>query len=321
MDALNSIAVAMAAIAFTWVGYFLGNFFPFFGKAKKRQLERKASGVKLVDLKAVGDRVSGTTRAIDLSPIKRAWKKSIDWLLEREPEETEEQISPIDEDANAEPGEGAKFSQDRGGEFANSISGMQLLDLPPEASISEDSVLLWHDRKSKKLFARVGKEIVDLDTDLSKHQHGTLSMLLVDLQDKIGLPAAIKAAISEGTDKAYAEKDKQTKLASIAKEEPLKPPSFNPVKSLINYVKADVPKLEDKPESIPSQINSILQGLIEDTPFEERGISVADWPSRGVVFIVGINVYEAVEEIPDEQIQNLIKLAVKKWEESQTEAD
>jgi hypothetical protein len=320
MDGLNFIAIAMAAIVFTWVGYFLGNFFPTLGKAKKLQLERKAAGQKLIDVDAVKERVSGAERSIDLSFIKRAWKKSLDWLLEREEEEeepledeiAEEQELPdepqVEQVVQIEPASQEDLSQ----------SVQAQLRVPTSLSIPDDSVFIWHDRRRKKVFAQVDEDILDLDENMSKDQHGALSLLLVDLQDKVGLSATLKAAISDETDQAYAEKEKQIKQATVPIEEPVKPPTFNPVKSLINYVTADVPKLEDEPESIPDQINSILQDMIHDTSLHDRGISVANWPVRGVVFIVGIEIYDDIEEIPDPEIQEVIQAAVKRWEETQT---
>jgi hypothetical protein len=324
MDALNSIAIAMAAIAFTWVGYFLGIFFPAFGKSKRYQMERKAAGEKLFDLKGIWERLSKIRVKVDLSFIKRAWKKAADWLLERE---DQEQVNePVSED------EAAPLAGTAAVEHLPEAQPEEPADQPPAAGppqvyipaaleIPEDSVVLWHDRKKKKLFAKVEKDVVDLDNDLSKHQHGALSMLLVDLQDRVGLSATLKAAISEGTDQAYAEKEKKDKQAITPMEEPLKTPSFNPLRSFLDYVRADVPKLEEKPDSIPTQINTILQELLENTPLKDKGISVGDWPNRGVVFIVGIDVYDSIDQIPDESIQQVIRLAVKKWEETQVEED
>lgn len=319
MDALNYIAIAMAAIAFTWVGYFLGNFFPTFGKAKRLQIERKDVGQKLLDVTEIKERAARAGSSVDFSFFKRAWKKSIDWLLEREEEQQE-----IREEPQLTAQNQADHPESENGPAATGApqedSGktvQQLVRVPASLDIPEDAIFLWHDRHRKKVFAQVEKDILDLDQEMSKDQHGALSMLLVDLQEKVGLSATLKAAISEGTDLAYAEKEKQIKQASIPVEEPVKPPSLNPVKSFINYVKADVPKLEDNLDSIPTQINSILQDLIRETPLRDRGISVADWPSRGVVFIVGIDTYDDIEQIPDPNIQKVIKLAVKRWEQSQ----
>jgi hypothetical protein len=320
MDGLNFIAIAMAAIVFTWVGYFLGNFFPTLGKAKKLQLERKASGQKLIDVDSVKERVSQSDGGIDLSFIKRAWKKSVDWLLEREEEEEEPSEGEIVEEQEL-PDESVEeqiLEVESAPMGDLSKEAQAKLRVPEALSIPDDAIFIWHDRHRKKVFAQVDEDILDLDQDMSKDQRGALSLLLVDLQDKVGLSATLKAAIAEETEQAYAEKEKQIKQATVPIEEPVKPPSFNPVKSLINYVTADVPKLEDTPESIPDQINSILQDLIHDTPLRDRGISVANWPVRGVVFIVGIEIYDEIEEIPDPEIQKVIQAAVKRWEETQT---
>jgi hypothetical protein len=75
-----------------------------------------------------------------------------------------------------------------------------------------------------------------------------------------------------------------------------------------------VPKLEEKGESIPFQINEILRRKIKGTEFENQGISISEWPDRGVVFIVGVDVYSDIHEIPDSNIRFLIREAVKEWE-------
>jgi hypothetical protein len=297
MDGLNVIAIAMAAIAFSWVGYFLGNFFPTFGKAKKLQIERKASGQKLIDLNALKERTSSGESKVDLSFIKNAWKKSIDWLLEREEEVEETPADEIDEqEQTAQPVEEAVPEMESTDVEDVSQTVQQQLRVPASLSIPDDAIFIWHDRHRKKVFAQVDKDILDLDEEMSKDQHGALSMLLVDLQEKVGLSATLKAALSEDTELAYAEKEKQIKQATVPIEEPIKPPSFNPVKSFLNYVTADVPKLEETPDSIPVQINSILQDIIKDTPLRDR-----------------------IEEIPDPEIQEAIQSAVKRWEESQVE--
>ena len=96
---------------------------------------------------------------------------------------------------------------------------------------------------------------------------------------------------------------------------------INPIKSLLNYVRADVPKLEEVKESVPEQINAILQTNIKGTSMSERGVSVSEWPGRGVVFIVGVDLYDEIHSIPDSDIRNAIRSAVKQWEEKQAEEE
>jgi len=305
MDALTYIVAMMAALVFGWIGYFLGNFFPVFGKAKKLKQTNQALGRKMVD--------------VDTDPVKANVQKAIDWLLERDLEKSSEQLE------NAEKTTPQAFSEDSNEEHEDSDrvnitpeSGtiprvVYVNELPPQ--IGEGALVLWHDKRRKKLVVRVDNELVDLDTGLSTKQHAALSMLLVDLQERVGISATLREAIAEDTDKVIAEKDRQRLVPP--KEEGVQRPSFNPIKSFVNYVQADIPKLNDAPESIPDQINEILQDLIKETPLENKGILMADWPNRGVVFIVGVDVYDDIHKIPDSDIRFAIRTAVKKWEESQ----
>lgn len=304
MDALTYIVAMMAALVFGWVGYFLGNFFPVFGKAKKWKQANQAARRKMVD--------------VDLDPVKSNVQKAIDWLLERDLGDREITPEELNRTSNLTKG-GLEEESDRVNITPESGTIPRVVyvnELPPQ--IGEGALVLWHDKRRKKLVARVDDELVDLDTGLSSKQHGALSMLLVDLQDRVGISATLKEAIAEGTDKVIAEKDKQRKVPP--KEEELQKPSFNPLKSFVNYVQADAPKLDDSPESIPDQINEILQEIIKDTPLEKKGVLMADWPNRGVVFIVGVDVYDDIHKIPDSEIRFAIRTAVKKWEESQEES-
>jgi hypothetical protein len=307
MDALTYIVAMMAALVFGWVGYFIGNFFPVFGKAKKLKQSNQAAGRKMVD--------------VDLDPVKTNVQKAIDWLLERDLEDrdaTEDELTEALDIARATK----DSEQDEESDLVNITpeSGtiprvVYVNELPPQ--VGEDAIVLWHDKRRKKLVARVDDELVDLDTGLSTKQHGALSMLLVDLQERVGISATLREAISEDTDKVIAEKDRQRRLPP--KEAEIQKPSFNPIKSFVNYVQADAPKLDESTESIPDQINEILQELVKDTPLEDKGVLMADWPNRGVVFIVGVDVYDDIHKIPDSEIRFAIRTAVKKWEESQEE--
>lgn len=68
------------------------------------------------------------------------------------------------------------------------------------------------------------------------------------------------------------------------------------------------------PQSIVEQIDSILQAQIAGTPLVERGIRLQESPEGGVIVWVGINKYEGVTEVPDEQIQAAIRTAISAWE-------
>jgi hypothetical protein len=68
------------------------------------------------------------------------------------------------------------------------------------------------------------------------------------------------------------------------------------------------------PQSIVEQIDSILQAQMVGTPLIEKGIRLQESPEGGVIVWVGINKYEGVAEVPDEQIQAAIRAAIAVWE-------
>ncbi len=69
-------------------------------------------------------------------------------------------------------------------------------------------------------------------------------------------------------------------------------------------------------KSIAIQIDEILQELIANTPFEERGISVNDAPDHGVMVTLDGKKYPGVKDVPDEEVRNLIRSAVVEWEKT-----
>jgi hypothetical protein len=245
----------------------------------------------------------------------------LDWLLEREGSDadTGESSTQVAEEV---AGSGEENLEQETQAVQPPAAGMPVqtqveyvYDYPE--GIGDDAVVLWHDRRRKKLVAKVDKDLVDLEEDLAQEHHGALSMLLVDLQEKVGLSATLREAIAEETDKVFAKKERKKVVPK--EDDEIKGPSFNPLRSFVNYVQSDAPKLDEAPESIPDQINLILQEMIKDTPLASKGISVADWPNRGVVFIVGVEVYEDIHRIPDSEIRLAIRSAVKRWEQTQAE--
>jgi hypothetical protein len=287
MDALTYIVALMTAIVFGWIGYFLGNLFPVFGKAKKQAESRKAAG---------------ESNPVTAS-ISQSTKKVVDWLLEREedPETPEEFSDHKEAESDAVSAEAKRIA----------ATPPQVLD-----QVGSELLILWHGRKERKIFAQLKDDLVDLDDDLTPEQHGSLSMLLVDLQERVGLSATLRDAISERADKVLKEHARSQRLPP--KEQEVKSPSFNPIKSLVNYVQADIPKI-DTTASIPDQINTYLQEIIKGTPLDGRGVSMAEWPNRGTVFIVGVDVYEDIHKIPDAEIRQAIRRAVEQWEKGQDE--
>lgn len=93
-----------------------------------------------------------------------------------------------------------------------------------------------------------------------------------------------------------------------------KRPSLDPVNILTRALQTDVKTPIDEPKSIAAQIDDILQENIKETDLEKRGVRLVDLPGKGVVVMVGLEQYEGVDEVPDEDVRNAIRSAVEEWE-------
>jgi len=77
-------------------------------------------------------------------------------------------------------------------------------------------------------------------------------------------------------------------------------------------------KKKDEPESVPTsivgQINMVLQKSIANTPLASRGISLMESTTGGVNVYIGVQRYEGVDDVPDEEVKSAIRAAIAEWE-------
>lgn len=69
--------------------------------------------------------------------------------------------------------------------------------------------------------------------------------------------------------------------------------------------------------SLARQIDAILQKRLASAPLAARRIYIRDLLSGGVEFVVDGKSYHGVDEIPDAQVQAIIRTAISEWERSQ----
>lgn len=81
-------------------------------------------------------------------------------------------------------------------------------------------------------------------------------------------------------------------------------------------------KKDDEPEVVPTsivgQINRVLQKNIVNTPLASRGISLMESVTGGVNVYIGVQHYEGLDDVPDEEIKAAIRAAIKEWENTYT---
>jgi hypothetical protein len=66
------------------------------------------------------------------------------------------------------------------------------------------------------------------------------------------------------------------------------------------------------------QIDAILQGHLASLPLESRVIRLIESLEGDVAVMVGLTKYNGVGEVPDPQVQDMIRAAIAEWEDTYT---
>lgn len=107
-------------------------------------------------------------------------------------------------------------------------------------------------------------------------------------------------------EKAHAEPGPQTTVQPPI-EDDLIPPK-------IDVEEEGEPKV--KMLSVIDEVNEILQKKLHGSPLAGKGIHLMENHNKEIRFWVGLNSYNDVEEIPDEEVRQIIDESVRQWEES-----
>jgi len=194
------------------------------------------------------------------------------------------------------------------------IGGMVAsLGKEPESASSDDrrSVVLkiWQSLQNNNWIIELGGKEYDRSAKLTTSQRNQMNQIILKLNDWLAYAPLQKQADLPGTSPAAAPPEPS------GSEKPKPRLSLNPVNVLTNALKADIPLSQLPTESIVSQIDDILQDKLRNSPLSGEPIRLMEWPSKGMVVMVGLNQYDSVDQVPDDEIRRLIRSAVSEWEQ------
>jgi type IV secretory pathway VirB10-like protein len=75
-------------------------------------------------------------------------------------------------------------------------------------------------------------------------------------------------------------------------------------------------QIRQQPPSMIEQINEILKRRLAESPEENKAVRLIEGPGGTVRVLVGVHSY-AIDEVPDSDVQKVIREAVAAWEEDQ----
>jgi hypothetical protein len=76
---------------------------------------------------------------------------------------------------------------------------------------------------------------------------------------------------------------------------------------------AETSSLRFATKSIAVQVNEILQEKLKDTPLESRGICLIEMPGQEMVVMIGLDKYDSVSAVPDDEVRGVLQSAVNEW--------
>jgi hypothetical protein len=74
------------------------------------------------------------------------------------------------------------------------------------------------------------------------------------------------------------------------------------------------PAAPRRPPSMVEQINAILDRKLQEQPALARGVRLTEGAGGAIKVYVGIDAYNAIDDVPDAAIRQLIRDAVTEWE-------
>jgi hypothetical protein len=77
-------------------------------------------------------------------------------------------------------------------------------------------------------------------------------------------------------------------------------------------------KVEPKPKTIVGMIDDVLQKKLVTSPLQGRKIKLEDGLHGEVVVLVDADRYVGVDQVPDPQVQAIIRESIAEWDKTNT---
>jgi hypothetical protein len=179
-----------------------------------------------------------------------------------------------------------------------------------------DTVLrFWLDEQKVQHVELEGEDISI--TDATSEQRKRLADLLKVIQKWVGdekvqpvVPVAAAVAASTTT---------EPPLVVVAEPKEATKPRIDLAKGAQMFFSENVSrKVEPKPKSIVGMIDEVLQKKLATSPLQSKKISLEDGPHGEVIVVVDADRYVGVDQVPDPQVQAIIRESIAEWDRSQS---
>ncbi len=186
---------------------------------------------------------------------------------------------------------------------------------PPDADLVEVAHL-WRDRRKGTLVLKRGGQVFRSASELSATQRNELGRAARELHAwlRVSSPESQPPETPPVEDVARPVGVQAYGTASPQEQE-VRQPGASPLGVLSRALGPDMSKVAPAFKSLAAQIDEVLQEMLASTHLAGRGIRLMESPTQGVIVAVGLEKYEGIDAVPDEEIRELIREAVREWEQ------
>jgi hypothetical protein len=181
-----------------------------------------------------------------------------------------------------------------------------------------DTVLkYWLDEHKVQHVEMEGEEVSI--TDATSEQRKRLADLLKVLQKWAGeeKPQPVAPAVPISAAAAVAVSTTESPQVVVAEPKEATKPRIDLAKGAQMFFSENVSrKVEPKPKTIVGMIDEVLQKKLETSPLQSKKISLEDGSHGEVIVVVDADRYEGVDQVPDPQVQAIIRESIAEWDRS-----
>ena len=188
------------------------------------------------------------------------------------------------------------IKNDKKEEERNAIQGEELEEgiASSEAKEFEPEVLTVFERMSGALKIRLDGEMIEYKSDITSEQRERLLALVVSLRPWLEGAKAVKPASPPPAEVKISAPPKPAPKVDLELDSKTADSSFNQL-------------------SMIEQIDYILQKKLERHMLSKRGIALGTALDGSILVKVGLDKYDAVEAVPEQEIQDIIREAIAAW--------
>ena len=172
---------------------------------------------------------------------------------------------------------------------------------------------LWRDPRDGRLIFQIENEYYKRSSELTPKEQKILLKVVMDFYQWLEPSSSIKPPL-EASAPTSAPIERAPRAALPVEKSEVQKVSFSPVRALTQALDADMAAAALPAQSIVAQIDAILQEKLAAADMQKWAVRLVEFPSRGMVVMVGLEQYDGIEAVPYERVRRMIREAVAEWE-------